>query len=168
MINTYNMKNMVNRRVFILHKEENYMWGILIALLSGALMSIQGVFNTGVTKQTGVWVSSSFVQFSAFVVCIAAWLITERNTNLLSVFKIDNKYMLLGGVMGAFITYTVIQSVSNLGAARSAIFIVTAQLVVAYIIELFGMFGMEKTDFEWRKVIGLAIIIGGIFLFKWE
>ena len=112
--------------------------------------------------------SSSFVQFSAFVVCIAAWLITERNTNLFSVFKIDNKYMLLGGVMGAFITYTVIQSVSNLGAARAAIFIVTAQLVVAYIIELFGMFGMEKTDFEWRKVIGLGIIIGGIFLFKWE
>lgn len=30
------------------------MWGILIALLSGALMSVQGVFNTEVTKQTGL------------------------------------------------------------------------------------------------------------------
>lgn len=29
------------------------MWGIVIALLSGALMSIQGVFNTEVTKQLG-------------------------------------------------------------------------------------------------------------------
>ena len=28
------------------------MWGILIALLSGALMSIQGVFNTEVTRQS--------------------------------------------------------------------------------------------------------------------
>ena len=28
--------------------------GILIALLSGALMSIQGVFNTEVTKQTSL------------------------------------------------------------------------------------------------------------------
>ena len=27
------------------------MWGIIIALISGALMSIQGVFNTGVTKK---------------------------------------------------------------------------------------------------------------------
>lgn len=144
------------------------MWGILIAIVSGALMSVQGVFNTGVTKQTSIWVSSSFVQFSALVVCIAAWLITERNTNLLSVFKIDNKYMLLGGVMGAFITYTVIQSVTNLGPARSAIFIVTAQLVIAYLIELFGMFGMDKADFEWRKVFGLAVIIVGIFLFKWK
>ena len=28
------------------------MWGIIVALISGALMSVQGVFNTGVTKQT--------------------------------------------------------------------------------------------------------------------
>ena len=34
------------------------MWGFIIALVSGALMSIQGVFNTEVTKQTSIWVSS--------------------------------------------------------------------------------------------------------------
>lgn len=144
------------------------MWGILIALLSGALMSVQGVFNTGVTKQTSVWTSASFVQFSALIVCLLAWFFTGRESGLLSVFKIDHKYMLLGGVMGAFITFTVIQSVTNLGPAKSAIFIVTAQLVVSYIIELLGWFGMEKVDFEWRKLIGLGIIIGGIVLFKWD
>ena len=31
------------------------MWGIILALISGALMSIQGVFNTEVTKQTSLW-----------------------------------------------------------------------------------------------------------------
>ena len=30
------------------------MFGILISLLSGALMSIQGVFNTQVNKATGI------------------------------------------------------------------------------------------------------------------
>lgn len=144
------------------------MWGILIALLSGALMSVQGVFNTGVTKQTSVWTSASFVQFSALIVCLLAWFFTGRESGLLSVFKIDHKYMLLGGIMGAFITFTVIQSVTNLGPAKSAIFIVTAQLVMSYIIELLGWFGMEKVDFEWRKLIGLGIIIGGIVLFKWD
>ena len=34
------------------------MAGFLIALLSGALMSVQGVFNTQVTKSTGIWVSN--------------------------------------------------------------------------------------------------------------
>ena len=46
------------------------MAGFLIALLSGALMSIQGVFNTQVTKTTGVWVSNGWVQLSAFLVCL--------------------------------------------------------------------------------------------------
>ena len=49
------------------------MLGILIALLSGTLMSVQGVFNTEVTKQTSLWVSSAFVQFTALLVCLAAW-----------------------------------------------------------------------------------------------
>ena len=50
------------------------MTGFLIALLSGALMSVQGVFNTRVTKTTGMWVSNGWVQFSAFLLCAAAWL----------------------------------------------------------------------------------------------
>lgn len=144
------------------------MWGILIALLSGALMSVQGVFNSGVTKQTSVWVSASFVQFLALIVCILAWYVTGKDGSLLSVFKIDHKYMLLGGAIGAFITYTVIVSITNLGPARSAVFIVTAQLIISYLIELFGLFGTEQASFEWRKVIGLLVIIGGITLFKWK
>lgn len=74
------------------------MWGILIAIISGALMSIQGVFNTGVTKQTGIWVSASFVQFTALLVCLGAWIFTGRQSGFQELFRIDNKYMLLGGL----------------------------------------------------------------------
>ena len=56
------------------------MWGFLSALISGALMSIQGVFNTNVTKQTSLWVSTGWVQFSAFLVCVAAWFFTGRES----------------------------------------------------------------------------------------
>lgn len=144
------------------------MWGILIAVISGALMSIQGVLNTGLTKQTSIWVSASFVQFSALIVCLAAWLFTGREGNLGALFKIEQKYMLLGGVIGAFITYTVIKSVDILGPAAANMFIITAQLIVAYVIELFGLCGSEKVPFEWRKLIGLALIIAGIIVFEWN
>ena len=43
------------------------MLGMLIGLLSGMLMSIQGVFNAEVTKQAGVWVAAGFVQLSIAV-----------------------------------------------------------------------------------------------------
>ena len=68
------------------------MVGVIAALVSGALMSIQGVFNTDVTKQTSLWVSASFVQFTALLVCLAAWLICDR-TSFRSLFEISDKYV---------------------------------------------------------------------------
>lgn len=147
--------------------EERVMWGILVALISGALMSIQGVFNTEVTKQTSLWVSTGWVQLSAFLVCILAWIFTGRDS-ISALWQVENKYTLLGGVIGAFITITVIQSMSALGPAKAAMLIVIAQLAVAYIIELFGMFGVDRQPFEWRKILGMAIAIVGIVIFKWQ
>ena len=65
------------------------MWGFIVALISGALMSIQGVFNTEVTKQTSLWVSTGWVQLSAFAVCVLAWLFTGRES-VAALWQVDN------------------------------------------------------------------------------
>ena len=143
------------------------MLGILIALISGALTSIQGVFNTQVTKTSGIWVANAFVQFTALLVCIAGWLITDRSS-FASLLKVEPKYMLLGGAIGAFITYTVIKGMEMLGPAKAVMLIVVAQLLVAYVIELMGWFGVEKQPLEFRKIIGMAAAIAGIIIFKWK
>ena len=143
------------------------MWGIIIALISGALMSIQGVFNTEVTKSTGMWVSNTWVQFTALIVCIIGWFVTGRDS-LGALAKVEPKYMLLGGVIGAFITFTVIKSMSLLGPAKAVMLIVVSQLLIAYLIEVFGLFGVEKVEFVWKKLIGMALAIVGIVIFKWE
>ncbi len=131
-------------------------------------MSVQGVFNSEVTKQSSIWLAAAFVQISAFVVCIVAWLVTGKDGAISSLWSVQPKYMLLGGAIGAFITYTVIQAMNQCGPARAVVFIVTAQILVAYVIELMGLFGVEKQPFEWRKVIGLVAIIAGIITFKWK
>ena len=144
------------------------MFGMLISILSGALMSIQGVFNTAVTKQSGIWMASGFVQFTALLVCVVAWFVTGREGTVASLFTVDKKYMLLGGAMGAFITYTVIKGVELLGPAKAIMFIVVSQLIVAYLIELFGLFGSQKASFDFSKLIGMGLMIGGVILFKWK
>ena len=54
--------------------------GIIIALLSGALMSVQGVLNTAVTKQSSIWTAAGWVQISAFVAGSATVYASGRNT----------------------------------------------------------------------------------------
>lgn len=141
--------------------------GFIISVLSGVLMSVQGVFNSQVTKQAGLWTTAAFVQLSAFVVCVIAWLITGKDGTVGQLFSVDRKYMLIGGAMGAFITITVVKSLERLGPAKSAMMIVVAQLLCSYLIELFGLFGIEKTEFDWKKAIGMILAILGIIIFKW-
>ena len=141
------------------------MAGFLIALLSGALMSVQGVFNTQVTKSTGIWVSNGWVQLSAFALCVVVCLATGRES-VSTLWEVRPHYMLLGGVIGAGITWTVIQSVSALGPARSALLIVIAQLAVSYLIQLFGLFGMDQEPFSWKKAGGLLLAVAGIMIFQ--
>ena len=143
------------------------MIGFIIALISGALMSVQGVFNTQVTKTTGMWVSNGWVQLTAFLVCVTAWFLTGRDS-VMTITKVEPKYVLLGGVIGAGITWTVIKSMEMLGPAKAALLIVFSQLIIAYVIELFGLFGVEREPLEWRKVIGMGIALVGVTIFQWK
>ena len=143
------------------------MWGLLVALISGALMSIQGVLNTEVTKQTGIWVSAGWVQLTAFLTCVLLWFFADKSP-VGAILEVRPWYMLAGGLLGAFITYTVIRSMDSLGPAKATLLIVVTQIIVAYCIELFGLFGVDKAAFEWKKVIGALIAIAGIIVFRWQ
>ena len=140
------------------------MAGFIIAIVSGALMSIQGIFNTNVTKSSSIWVAAGFVQLTALATCLIMWLFNGR-PEVSGVLSVDNKVSLLGGVIGAFITFTVVKSVSELGIAKAEITIVVAQVIVAYLIELFGLFGSKKAEFSWLKLLALIIAAGGVFMF---
>ena len=124
------------------------MVGFLIAVLSGVLMSVQGIFNTQVTKASSIWSANVFVQATALLSCLAVWLAADRS-NLFAVFRSEPKYLLLG-------------------PARAVLFIVVAQIAAAYLVELFGLFGVEKAAWEWRKAIGLAVAAVGIAVFQWK
>lgn len=141
--------------------------GYLIAALSGVLMSLQGILNTEVTKQTSVWVSAAWVQVTALAVSVIAWKVTG-GSSFLAIKDVTPRYMLLGGVIGAFITITVIMSMGSVGPAQATMFIVVAQVIFSWLVELAGLFGVEKTSFSWSKMAGMVLAIAGMLIFKWE
>ncbi|GKX31129.1 membrane protein [Vallitalea longa] len=141
--------------------------GIILAIVAGALMSVQGVFDTRVTESSSIWVTNSFVQITGFLVCISAWFFTGRQS-FADLLKVDSKWYLTGGILGAFIIFGVVKGMSALGPAYAVMLILIAQLIIAYLIELLGIFGTDQVAFQWRKMIAVAIMIGGIILFKWD
>ncbi|PKM52275.1 MAG: hypothetical protein CVV02_02615 [Firmicutes bacterium HGW-Firmicutes-7] len=140
------------------------MSGLIFAILAGALMSIQGVFNTRLTESSSLWVANTVVHSTGLLLCVLLWIITGR-LPFEPILK-ANKLYFLGGLIGAVIVYTVIKSISSLGPTFSVMIFLSSQLIVAYLIELFGVFGTESIDFEFKKLIGMAIVIAGIIVFK--
>lgn len=140
--------------------------GILIAALSGALMSVQGVCNTGVSKEAGLWVTGTFVSLTAAAVCLLLWLFSGREGAFSALMHVQPRYLLLGGVFGALITGTVVLGIARLGTARAELVIVISQLLTAYCISVFGWLQSEQEPFAWRKLAALLLALGGVIWYS--
>ena len=142
------------------------MIGILFSVIAGAVMSLQGVMNTRLADRIGVLESNMLVQGTAFAVGLAAMLLFGRG-NLRAVSDVPRTY-LFGGVLGFVITLTVILSIKGLSPTAAVSIILVSQLLTAALIDAFGWFDTAKIPFTWQKYAGLALMLGGILLFKWR
>lgn len=138
--------------------------GYIFSIIAGAAMSIQGVMNTRLGEKIGLYESNVFVQGTAFILSlIAVWIMGKGNIRAIAD---TNKFYMLGGVLGLVITITVMLGMGKLSPAVAVSVILISQLLVAALINAFGIMGTEKETFGWSKYVGLALMIGGMLLFK--
>ena len=110
--------------------------GWIYAVIAGAAMSVQGVFNTRLSEKIGLMESNAFVQGTAFVLSLIAVFIFGKG-NLALIGQADKLY-LTGGVLGLAITVTVMLSMSALSPTAAVSAILVSQLIVAAVIDYFG------------------------------
>ena len=138
--------------------------GFVFAILAGAAMSVQGVMNTRLSEKLGLYESNAWVQGTAFVLSLLAmWIWGKGSYRELGQTP---KVYLLGGALGLVITLTVMLAIGRLSPTVAISTILIAQLLVAAIIDAFGWLGAERVAFHWNKFAGMALMIGGVVLFK--
>jgi len=138
--------------------------GFFFSILAGALMSVQGVFNSRLTEKIGINETNMLVQGTGFLLTVIILLIWG-NGSLKEVLHV-NKLYLLGGVIGVGIIYCVIKGITSLGTTVAILAILIAQLLTAALIDKMGWFATEPVYFGWAKIMGLALMIIGLFIFK--
>lgn len=138
--------------------------GFIFAIISGAAMSVQGVMNTRLGERIGVYESNMTVQGISFALSVIAMLAFGKGS--ISEIANVNKLYLLGGVLGMVITITVMKAIGALNATTAISAILISQLISAAIIDAFGLMGSEKIPFNATKYIAVAMMLGGVLLFK--
>ena len=140
--------------------------GLVFSIIAGICMSLQGVFNTRASEKIGLWETNVFVQGTGFILTLIVLLVVG-NGNFKAIREV-NKLYLIGGALGAIIIFTVMKGISIMGPTYSIATILVAQLLAAAVIDCFGFFGATQIKFALTKLIGIAIMIAGIVVFKWK
>ena len=138
--------------------------GIVLSIIAGMAMSVQGVMNTRLGEGIGNMEANAFVQGTAFALAMIA-LLFWRQGSFSALGSVSRLYW-LGGALGLVITLTVMLGIKSLGTTVEISIILMSQLLVAALIDAFGLMGSEKIAFGWNKFVGLAVMCGGMLLFK--
>lgn len=140
------------------------MGGFLACILAGAAMSIQGVMNTRLSEHIGTMETNAFVQCVAAVLSLL--VLVFWRTAALPRWAPRRNTAGSAGVLALAITVTVMLGMGRLGPTLAVATILIAQLSAAAAIDAFGIMGTEKLAFGWSKWAGLALMTGGVLLFK--
>lgn len=140
------------------------MIGAILSILGGILISFQGVFNTRLSDKVGLWETTAIVHAVglAFSLCIISIFAKGNISRIVEV----NKLYLIGGVFGVIIVFCTMKGITLLGPTFSVSLIIISQLIICTIIDTFGLFGNPQIKFDFTKLIGIFIMIFGLFVFK--
>ena len=140
------------------------MTGFLFSIIAGAAMSIQGVMNTRLGEHIGTMEANSIVQCTAALLSLLALLISHSGS--FAALGETPKLYWFGGVLGLVITVTVMLGIRDLSPTVSISVILISQLLMAALIDAFGLLGSERVPFVWTKYAGLGLMLGGMVLFQ--
>jgi transporter family-2 protein len=142
------------------------MLGIIVSIVAGVAMSLQGVFNTRLGDKIGTFETNVIVQATGLILSLIALFIAGSGS--FKNIKGANKLYLLGGALGVVIIITVMMGIKALGPTCAISIILVAQLTAAALIDAFGLFDSTKVPFGTTKIIGVVVMIVGILIFKWK
>ena len=111
---------------------------VTLTVAVGGLIALQAPINAGLGKATGN-VAAAFVSFAIGTLLLALLVARERPGRRPQRRRsTSNWYYLLGGVLGVAYVYTVLVTVSTIGAGAVAAATVTGQLTASVIIDRIG------------------------------
>lgn len=137
------------------------MLAIALAVVAGIAMALQGSMNSGLAKIIGLLESTLIVHGTGTLVTFLLIFVLRLNKGDFGKMNQAPWYLYLGGLIGVLITYGVVASIPKLGVASATTLIIVGQVSAAFLIDCFGLFGLEKVAFTWYKLIGLGLLAAG-------
>ncbi len=139
----------------------------LIALLAGIMMPTQAAINNKLAVYLQSPVLSAFFSFVVGVIALFIYvLIAGIPVHNLTNAKHAPPVAWLGGLCGAFSVTAVVLVVPRLGVALTFSLLILGQMVATLPIDHFGFLDTPVKEINWPRIIGVVMVIAGVFIIR--
>ncbi|MBH5319476.1 DMT family transporter [Paenibacillus sp. GSMTC-2017] len=138
--------------------------GIMMALLAGALISVQTMFNNKVKEVVSSETTTALVLGMGFIASFGMGVLFE-GAGFFS-FGPMEPWFWFSGLIGIGVVTCVVNGVKIMGPSNAILIVMASQLLISLWWDSLGWFGLETVPLTFQKVLGVVALLGGLILFK--
>lgn len=139
---------------------------IIVALASGALLPVQAAYNTDLGKTMNSSVMASLISFAIGTLSLLIYALVSRQSFTTDGLRQLPLYTWTGGVIGAVYVTAVVLIYPRLGPSMSFCLLVLGQLLITLVFEHFNILTQEQHLITWQRLVGLVLVVAGIYMMR--
>ena len=130
----------------------------VLAVSAGLAGSIQVALMSRLGERIGVLQALAFSTLLTAVLAFVVLLLARRSLAGYERALHQPWWMLLGGVMGLLIVFTVTYAGPRIGVAATVGILIAGQLAMGAAIDRWGLFGSARIALHWPRLLGISLL----------
>ncbi len=135
---------------------------ILIGLVGGIAVGIQSPLSSMISQRLGVIESIFIIHLGGAIAALIPLI--YYGGGKISNWRTVPWYALCAGVFGLVVIFSMSYMIPRVGVATALIILLAGQLFIGTILDHFGLLGAIQRPLELSRIMGLAIVLAGVWL----
>ena len=136
----------------------------VLAVAAGLAGSIQVALMSRLGVRIGVLEALAFSTALTAGIAVVVLVVARQSLAGFAHAVHQPWWMLLGGVMGLIIVFTITYAGPRIGVAATVGILIAGQLAMGAAIDRWGLFGSDRIALHWPRLLGIALLAVGAAL----
>lgn len=148
-------------------KMTNQILFIALSLCAGMMIPFQTAMNAQLGKALQ---SPYFASITVFIVATIGLLLFILASHFLpptlQQFSHAPKWSFLGGILGGTYILLIVICAPRVGIGNVTVMVLLGQILAAILVDHYGLLHAAQHSLNWKRVIGVSLMICGVYLVK--
>ena len=137
---------------------------VALCAIGGLAGAIQAAVMGELGERVGVAPALAFAVGVSLVCSLGLLLVWEQSFSGMRAAAEQPLWLWLGGVMSVFIVLSITLATPRIGVAATIGIVIAGNLVMAALIDQYGLLGQDQVAITWPRLIGLLLLAVGAAL----